>query len=126
VIRPSRRKDGAFDPNVSAWAKNDRLGFEVLYVFKSVVKKYRPDFLLRLSAGTTPVLEVKGQDSPEDRTKLEFLAEWVRAVNENGGFGRWDADVSFHVRDVESILARHSSASAAAGRGHSPTFISQL
>jgi type III restriction enzyme len=97
--------------NVSAWAKNDHLGFEVLYVFKGIVKKFRPDFLVRLSSGTTLVLEVKGQDSAENRTKREFLAEWVRAVNEDGGFAHWASDVSFHVKDIEGILARHSSAS---------------
>jgi type III restriction enzyme len=58
------------------------------------------------------VLEVKGQDSPENRTKREFLAEWVRAVNADGGFGRWAWDVSFHAKDVEGILDRHSTASA--------------
>jgi type III restriction enzyme len=77
-------------------------------VFKGVVRKYRPDFLVRLNAGTMLVLEVKGQDSAEDRTKREFLAEWVRAVNEDGRFGRWEADVSFHIKDIEGILARRN------------------
>ncbi len=31
--------------HVAAWVKNDHLGFEILYVFKGVVRKYRPDFL---------------------------------------------------------------------------------
>jgi hypothetical protein len=35
------------------------------------------------------VLEVKGQDNQELQTKREFLTEWVRAVNEHGGFARW-------------------------------------
>ena len=73
---------------------------------KGVVRKYRPDFLIRLASGTMLVLEVKGQDSPEDRTKREFLAEWVRAVNEHGGFGRWAWDISFHPKDVRGILNR--------------------
>jgi len=30
--------------------------------------------------------EVKGQDFPEDRTKRECLEEWIRTVNEHGGF----------------------------------------
>src|SRR5438309_6443207 len=34
--------------NVAAWVKNDHLGFEILYVFKGVVLKYRPDYLIRL------------------------------------------------------------------------------
>ena len=37
--------------NVEAWVKNDHLGFEILYVFKGVVRKYRPDFLIRLKSG---------------------------------------------------------------------------
>ena len=31
-------------PLVSAWVKNDHLGFEVLYIHRGVVRKYRPDF----------------------------------------------------------------------------------
>jgi hypothetical protein len=47
------------------------------------------------------------QTPPENRTKREFLAEWVRAVNEAGGFGRWAWDVSFHPRDIAEVLDRH-------------------
>ena len=39
------------NPAVTAWVKNDHLGFEVLYVYRGVVRKYRPDFLIRLSIG---------------------------------------------------------------------------
>jgi type III restriction enzyme len=96
------------NPAVAAWAKNDHLGFEVLYIFKGVVRKYRPDFLIRLTDDSMLVLEVKGQDSPEDRTKREFLAEWITAVNEHGGFGHWVWDVSFSHKDVDGILERHA------------------
>ena len=68
------------------------------------MKKYRPDFLVKLTSGTMLVLEVKGQDSQESKTKREFLAEWVSAVNEHGGFGRWTWAVSYHPKDVEGIL----------------------
>ena len=47
--------------HVSAWVKNDLLGFEVLYVYRGVVRKYRPDFLVRLASGEMLVLETKGQ-----------------------------------------------------------------
>jgi len=93
---------------VAAWVKNDHLGYEILYIYKGVVKKYRPDFLIRLTNGTTLVLEVKGQDTQQNRTKREFLDEWVRAVNEHGGFGRWAWDVSFDTGDVGGILKKHS------------------
>src|SRR5438093_12467108 len=69
---------------VSAWVKNDHLGFEVMYAFKGIIRKFRPDYLVRLTTGTMLVLEVKGQDSQEQQTKLEFLAERVGAFNDHG------------------------------------------
>jgi len=100
------------NPHVAAWVKNDHLGFEILYTYKGVVKKYRPDFLIRLTSGTMLVLEVKGQDSQQNRTKREFLDEWVRAVNEHGGFGRWAWDVSFDPGDVAVVLEKHGATGA--------------
>ncbi|MBI3989473.1 MAG: hypothetical protein HY347_07630 [candidate division NC10 bacterium] len=66
-----------------------------------------PAFLIRLTSGTTLVLEVKGQDSQQDRTKREFLDEWVRAVNQHGGFGRWAWDVSRDPSDIGGLLEKH-------------------
>ena len=94
--------------NVVAWVKNDHLGFEVLYIYKGVVQKYRPDFLIRLTSGKMLVLEVKGQDTQQNRTKREFLAEWVKAVNEHGGFGQWAWNVSRDPADIGDILARNA------------------
>jgi type III restriction enzyme len=94
-------------PAVAAWAKNDHLGFEVHYLFQGGVHKYRPDFLIRLTNGVRLVLETKGQESDQDRTKREFLREWVEAVNDHGGFGRWACDVSRSPSDLADVLARH-------------------
>jgi type III restriction enzyme len=94
--------------HVVAWAKNDHLGFEIMYVYNGVVKKYRPDFLIRLATGKMLVLEVKGQDSQQNKTKREFLGEWVRAVNTHGGFGTWARDVSHDPADIGAILASHA------------------
>src|SRR6185437_7923224 len=77
------------DPNVLAWAKNDHLGFEVLYPFQGATRRYRPDFLVRLQDRTTLVLEVKGVEGAEARAKRAALALWVRAVNADGRFGLW-------------------------------------
>ena len=90
--------------------KNDHLGFEVFYVHRGVVRKYRPDFLIRLKSRDMPVLETKGRDSDQDRTKRKYLAEWVAAVNAHGGFGRWRSDVALNPGDIHGILARHSRA----------------
>ena len=97
-------------PEVAAWAKNDHLGFEVFYVHRGVVRKYRPDFLVRLRSGDMLVLETKGRDSDQDQTKRRFLEEWISAVNAHGGFGRWAGDVSLAPGDIQDILARHSRA----------------
>ncbi len=95
------------NPIVDAWVKNDHLGFEILYTSKGIVHKYRPDYLVRLKSGKILVLEVKGLDSLENKTKREFLAEWVKAVNMHGGFGQWASDVSHHPKDVAGILQTH-------------------
>ena len=101
------------NPAVEAWVKNDHLGFEVLYVFRGVVRKYRPDFLIRLKSGNMLVLEVKGRDSEQNQTKRSFLDEWVNAVNDHGGFGRWSWDVSKDPGDIKDILVRHGKVEAA-------------
>ncbi len=95
--------------NVEAWVKNDHLGFEILYVFKGVILKYRPDYLIRLTSGKMLALEVKGQDTQQDGTKRDFLREWVNAVNAHGGFGRWSSDVSMTPADLPNILKKHNS-----------------
>ena len=92
---------------VGAWVKNDHLGFEVFYIYRGVVRKYRPDFIIRFGSGNMLVLETKGRDSEQDRTKRQFLDEWIKAVNTHGGFGRWSWDVSMNPGDIHDILARH-------------------
>lgn len=94
-------------PNVAAWVKNDHLGFEITYSFRGIIRKFRPDYLVRLANGGMLVLEVKGQDNQEQQTKREFLSEWVRAINSHGGFGTWAADVSRTPTDIHEILQRH-------------------
>jgi type III restriction enzyme len=94
--------------NVRAWVKNDHIGFEITYSFKGIIHKFRPDYLVRLANGKTLILEVKGQDDQQQQTKREFLSEWVRAVNGQGGFGQWTADVSRHPKDVLEILEMHN------------------
>ena len=98
---------------VEAWVKNDHLGFEIVYIHQGIVRKYRPDFLVRFKAGNYLVLEVKGRDTEQDKTKRKFLAEWVKAVNAHGGFVSWSWDVSKTPGEVKDILARHAHLKAA-------------
>jgi len=90
--------------NVEAWAKNDHLGFFISYTYEGVIHKFYPDFIIRLKNGLHLVLETKGKDSQKDKTKREFLDEWIKAVNTHGGFGKWVWEVSRYPRVVEGII----------------------
>jgi len=90
--------------HVAAWAKNDHLGFEVLYMLKGVVRKYRPDFLVRLANGQMLVLETKGKNDEEAKAKTRYLDEWIEAVNAHGGFGTWHAAVTRHPGEIRDVL----------------------
>ncbi|MBL7179936.1 MAG: DEAD/DEAH box helicase family protein [Desulfobacterales bacterium] len=92
------------NPHVKAWVKNDHLGFEILYIFEGIVRKYRPDFIIQLKTDNFLILETKGKDTLRDKTKRRFLNEWVQAVNQHGGFGNWKWAVSGNPADVKMII----------------------
>ena len=91
---------------VKSFVKNDHLGFFILYNFNGVIRKYYPDFMIRLKNGEYLILETKGVDSQQNQTKREFLNEWVKAVNTHGGFGKWNWVVSFHPSDIEDKIVQ--------------------
>jgi len=89
---------------VSAWVKNDHLGFEIMYNYQGIVRKYWPDFIIKLANGAQLILETKGKDDDRNKVKRDFLDEWVQAINTHGGFGKWAWAVSRHPSDLEGIL----------------------
>jgi len=91
---------------VVAWAKNDHLGFEIQYIYRGVVRKYRPDFLIKLVNGDMLILETKGQETEQDRAKIRYLEDWVRAINDHGGFGTWHFRVARRPGEINNILAQ--------------------
>jgi type III restriction enzyme len=91
---------------IESFVKNDHLGFTILYNHKGVIRKFYPDFILRLVNGDYMVLETKGVDSQQNQTKREYLNEWINAVNNHGGFGKWHWDVSFHPSDIEGLIKK--------------------
>lgn len=93
--------------HVESFVKNDHLGFVIFYNFQGVVHRYFPDFLIRLRNGRHLVLETKGLDREKDKTKRRFLNQWCKAVNQHGGFGRWDWAVSFDPNDLNEILSNN-------------------
>lgn len=90
--------------DVKAWVKNDHLGFEIIYNYQGVIRKYYPDCLITLKNGEHLILEIKGQDREIDKTKREYLDLWVKAVNQQGGFGKWHWAVSFHPGDIVKTI----------------------
>jgi type III restriction enzyme len=96
------------NPHITAFAKNDHLGFGILYTFEGVPHYYYPDFLVKLDNGKTLVLETKGQDSPQVQAKRAALAEWVDAVNFLKEYGEWCSDISFNVADIDGIIAKQA------------------
>lgn len=94
--------------DVLAYTKNDHLGFQVHYLWAGSRRRFIPDFIVRLTNGKTLALEIKGEDSPQNKAKRDALAEWVKAVNTAGGFGVWAWDVAFEPAQVHDIIARHA------------------
>lgn len=81
-------------PRVLAYAKNQAMGFDIPYLDAGVMRRYVPDFLVRLDdGGDEPlnlILEVKGIKDESDKAKAQTTRDlWVPGVNALGGFGRW-------------------------------------
>lgn len=94
---------------VAAYAKNDHLGFQIHYLWRGSRRRFVPDFLIRLASGKQLVLEIKGEDSDQNRAKRVALDVWVRAVNSRGGFGTWCWDVvKAEPSKFEDVIAHHA------------------
>lgn len=91
---------------VQAYAKNDRLGFQIHYLWNGVRRRFVPDFLIRLENGKILILEIKGEDSEQSSAKRAALDAWVKDVNSKGGFGGWCWDVAHQPAQIRGILVR--------------------
>ncbi|WP_111414571.1 BPTD_3080 family restriction endonuclease [Billgrantia lactosivorans] len=94
-------------PEITAWAKNDHLGFRVRYLWRGSSRNFLPDYLIRLANGKTLVLEVKGQDSQQNAEKRSAMETWVKAVNDQGGFGQWSYDTVFEPSQTRDVIEQH-------------------
>jgi type III restriction enzyme len=98
-------------PLVESYARNDHLGFQIFYMWQGAKRRYVPDFLVRLKNGKTLVLEIKGEDSEQNRAKAAAMKTWVEAVNAKGGFGVWCSDTVFEMAKVIDVLNAHGTSS---------------
>ena len=91
----------------SAYAKNDHLGFQIYYLWNGSRRRFVPNFLIRLSNGKTLVLEIKGEDSDQNKAKRAALEAWVKAINARSGFGVWRWDVALEPAEIQDIVIKH-------------------
>ncbi len=96
-------------PKVLAYVKNHNLGFEVPYRFGSTLRKYLPDFIVRVDDGHGPanplhlIVEIKGyrgEDAVEKKSTMDTY--WVPGVNHLGTYGRWAFAEFTEVYQIES------------------------
>jgi type III restriction enzyme len=97
-----------FIKHVAAYAKNDHLGFHVYYLWKGSKKRYIPGYLIKLANGKTLVLEIKGQDSQQNKAKRAAFDLRVKGVNAKCGFGVRCWDVAFEPVKVYEVIAKAS------------------
>ena len=103
-------------PGVRAWAKNDHLGLVIPYRVDGSARKYLPDFLIELidPQRTRWIVEIKGEERPEDNTKRAAAQRWVRAVNRDGRFGQWAYLYLRHPADLAKMLSERTGEQASA------------
>jgi type III restriction enzyme len=97
-------------PFAVSYAKNDRLDFEIQYRWRDETHRYLPDFLVDVDVGEDRrvklILEIKGQSDEQGRAKEAAAMQWVRAVNNHGGFGRWEYRVCRGAHDLVDDLGK--------------------
>ncbi|HOZ48842.1 MAG TPA: DEAD/DEAH box helicase family protein [Candidatus Hydrogenedentes bacterium] len=82
---------------VVCYVKNQNLGFEIPYTVDGDERSYVPDFIVRIGDGhgaedlLNLIIEVSGAARRDKEAKVATAKTlWIPAVNNHGGFGRWD------------------------------------
>lgn len=83
-------------PKVRSYVKNQGLGLEVPYRYGPEMRRYIPDFIVRVDDGhgeedlLNLIVEIKGYRGEDAKIKKETMdTYWVPGVNHLGSFGRW-------------------------------------
>ena len=83
-------------PDVTAWARNFRLGWMVPYLSDGTWHRYEPDFVARLFAEREDddavhlIVECKGHPDPtSERKKQAVVSRWIPAVQASGQLPGW-------------------------------------
>lgn len=99
---------------VVRYVKNHNLGFLIPYSFGGEAKNYVPDFIACLDDGHGPddllnlLIEVTGEKKKDKAAKVSAARTlWIPAVNNHGGFGRWDFIEIADPWDAENTIRHH-------------------
>jgi type III restriction enzyme len=96
-------------PQVRAYVKNQNLGLEVPYRYGSEIRRYLPDFIVRVDDGHGPddllnlIVEIKGcrrEDAKEKKSTMDTY--WIPGVNHTRQYGRWAFAEFTEVYQVEA------------------------
>ncbi len=92
-------------PQVSAFAKNEGMGFGIPYLHNGETHDYMPDFLIRLQHDEKRhlILETKGYDPLKD-IKRSAAERWVAAVNADGSHGRWQYCMASKADEISDAI----------------------
>jgi type III restriction enzyme len=96
-------------PRVRSYVKNHNLGLEVPYRYGSEMRRYLPDFIVRVDDGhgdddlLNLIVEIKGYRREDAKEKKSTMSTyWVPGVNHLGSHGRWAFAEFTEVYKIES------------------------
>ncbi len=94
-------------PRVRAYVKNQGLGLEVPYLYRSTPRVYLPDFVVQIDDGQPDLLnlvvEIKGLRGEDAKEKANTMRTyWVPGVNNLRTFGRWEFAEFTKVFEIEA------------------------
>lgn len=119
-------------PDVTAWARNFRLGWTVPYVSDGTWHSYEPDFVARLFAKREDddavhlIVECKGRPDPNSERKKQAVENrWIPAVQASGQLPDWLRRWSFvELTELKNLSADLNEAIRQARKTH-PTPIAE-
>ncbi len=98
---------------VRAYVKNHNLGLEVPYLYGSTMRKYIPDFIVKIDDGhgdddlLNVIVEIKGYRGEDAKDKASTMRNcWLPGVNNLKVYGRWAFVELREVFQIETEFAK--------------------
>ena len=99
---------------VEFFTPNDRqIGLLIPYEYDGTAHNYEPDFIVRLSNGTSLLLEIKGEGgrifAPDQvLAKNAAARKWAAAVNNTVRHGNWEFDICDDLQNLRGIVEKYA------------------